>query len=192
MTRLCLLRHGQTSFNLQGRWQGHSDIPLNETGLEQARRAADELSGEHFTAIYSSDLQRARVTAEIIAGKQALSVKTDPRLRELNMGLWEGQLLVDVPEKYPEAWAERLNNPVDARAPGGETLRELADRMFLAISDICAEYQPDDRLLIVAHGLSLASFLCQARSLPLVEAFERIPKNATPISLDWPSILQTG
>ena len=186
MTRLCLLRHGQTSFNLQGRWQGHSDIPLNETGIEQACRAADQLVGEPFSAIYSSDLQRAWVTAATIAQKHSLVVRTDPRLREINMGIWEGQLLSEIPNLYPAAWVERQSNPIDARAPGGESLRELSFRVTQAISDICAENQPADQLLIVAHGLSLAVFVCCANKLPLEESYARIPKNATPIFLDWP------
>ena len=188
MMKLCLLRHGQTSFNLQGRWQGSSDIPLNETGFEEARQAADELAGEHFTAFYSSDLQRARVTAEIIAQKHALPVSTDSRLREINMGIWEGQLLSEIPGLYPEAWAERLRNPVDARAPGGESLRELSLRVTQAIQDICAQYHADDRLVIVAHGLCLAAFLCHVQNIPLEEAYERIPKNAIPKYLDWPQL----
>ena len=186
MTRLCLLRHGQTSFNLQGRWQGHSDIPLNETGIEQARQAADQLVGEPFAAIYASDLQRAMVTAAAIAQNHALPVRTDPRLREINMGVWEGQLLSEIPDLYPDAWTEWKNNPIDGHAPGGESLRELSLRVTLAVTEICAENRPVDQLLIVAHGLSLASFLCSVNQLPLEEAYKRIPKNATPIYLDWP------
>lgn len=185
MTQLCLVRHGQTAWNLEGRWQGHTDLPLNVTGLNQAHLLAAELASLRFTAIYSSDLQRALATAAVIAKNQTLPVKTDPRLRELNMGAWEGQLGSEVPTLYPAAWAERQRSPLESQPPGGESIRQLSQRVIAAITAICAENPPQSRLLIVSHGLALAVFLCHAHGQPLEQARERIPANATPLHLNW-------
>jgi broad specificity phosphatase PhoE len=185
MTRLCFVRHGQTDWNLEGRWQGHADVHLNSTGLTQAAQARDALAGQHFDAIYSSDLQRASVTASVIAQKQFLPVVMDPRLRELNMGEWEGKLVSDIPNLYPDAWSERLENPLGARPPGGESVLDLSQRIIPAVTAICAKHQPDDRLMIVSHGLSLAVLICYVNGWPLGEAFKNIPPNATPLFKDW-------
>jgi broad specificity phosphatase PhoE len=186
MTRLCLVRHGQTAWNLEGRWQGHADPPLNVTGFDQARLLASELANLSFDAIYSSDLQRARATAEAVATNQALFVKTEPRLRELSMGEWEGKLISEIPVLYPAAWAERQRNPVEAQPPGGESVKQLSQRINAAIAEICAENPPEHQILIVSHGLALAVFLCHANGRPLGQAFDHIPRNATPTHLDWP------
>ncbi|HEY3312827.1 MAG TPA: histidine phosphatase family protein [Anaerolineales bacterium] len=185
MTQLCLVRHGETCWNVEGRWQGHSDAPLDENGINQARKVAEELAPRHFTAIYSSDLQRARITAEAIAKIQELPVIIDPRLRELNMGAWEGLLFSDIPTLYPEGWAEHQRWPVEFLYPNGESVQQLARRIVPAIASICAEYPADAQILIVSHGLSLAVFLCHVHGWPLDEAFTRIPRNATPVFLDW-------
>ena len=184
MNQLILLRHGQTAWNLEGRWQGHADPPLNSNGLEQAHQAADELKATHLSAIYSSDLQRARVTAEAIASFHNLPVKIDPRLRELNMGVWEGELVLDIPRLYPVAWADRQARPVDASPPGGESVGQLAERVKRGIDAICLEH-PQEPILIVSHGLALAAFLCLAQTRPLEEAFKSIPPNARPVYLDY-------
>ncbi len=186
MTQLCLLRHGQTDWNVEGRWQGHSDTPLNSTGLDQARQAAEELKSTAFESLYSSDLQRARETAQAVAHFHNLPVKIDARLRELNLGDWEGKLLMDVPQLYPAAWAERQAHPLESRPPGGESVPELAQRVQQAIDAICMENSRGP-VLIVSHGLALATVLCLVQGHPLSEAYERIPSNAHPIYLDYQS-----
>jgi probable phosphoglycerate mutase len=183
MTRFCLVRHGQTDWNLQGRWQGHSDIPLNLTGRKQVRALALELAGEHFDAIYSSDLQRARETAFSVARPRGLPVQLDTRLREINLGKWEGQLAVDVPGLYPREWAERQIDPFHAQPPGGESVSDLARRSLPVFADLCARH-PAGSLLVVSHGLLLAVFLCHFNGLPLQESFNLIPENARPVFVE--------
>ena len=90
MANICFLRHGQTSWNVEGKWQGHTDIGLNETGLFQANNISELLKDQKFEAIYSSDLRRAYSTAEIINRHHNLPIIKDERLREQNLGNWEG------------------------------------------------------------------------------------------------------
>ena len=186
MREIWLLRHGQTDWNLQGRWQGQASFApgLNETGFAQARSAAEELSEIQFGAIYSSDLLRARQTAEAVAEKQGMSVLVDERLREVNLGEWEGMLSEDVKARYPNELRERDENPLHARPPQGETLAEVAERAKAAVNDIL-QRQAQGPLLIVSHGLTLASLVCMSSHIPLERAYEYIPENAKPHRIEW-------
>ena len=185
MTEFLLVRHGQTDWNVDERWQGHSDIPLNPAGLEQARRLAEKLAGQHFKAIYSSDLQRATQTAEVIGTSLGLAYQTDPRLREINLGQWEGMLVSDVRLQFSTAWEERQRNPLNARAPGGETLPEVAARLEQAFNDIASTY-PTGKVLVVSHGLAMKAMVCLARRLPLGNAYTQPWDNATWQVIEWP------
>mgnify|MGYP000918913880 FL=1 len=119
MTELWLVRHGQTDWNVEGRYQGQANPPLNATGLEQAACAAETLAGRTYTAIYTSDLQRARVTAEIIGRRLGMDVLVDPRLREVNQGAWEGMLSTEIQAHYAGEWAARQRDRLHFRPPGG-------------------------------------------------------------------------
>ncbi|WP_296538025.1 histidine phosphatase family protein, partial [uncultured Actinomyces sp.] len=105
MTDLILWRHGQTDYNLQGRIQGRVDIPLNETGREQARRAADGIAALAPTRIVSSPLTRARATAEVLASLTGLGVEIDPGLAEKSFGDWEGLKAADIKKQWPDHYA---------------------------------------------------------------------------------------
>ncbi len=184
MTRLCLVRHGETDWNLEGRYQGQSDIPLNASGRAQAVALARQLPRQCFSAIFSSDLQRARETAEIVAERLQLPVTLDARLREINQGQWEGQLVDVIQERYARLWLERLINPVKIRPPGGETVGEVAARVSAALDAIC-QRAPESLALVVSHGLALATAICQARGTPIGHAYSLIPANADPTWLEW-------
>ncbi len=186
MTEIWLVRHGQTDWNIEGRWQGHADIPLNSTGVEQARRLASILAGNgfRFNAIYSSDLLRAYTTAQEIGRSLALPVHRDRRLREINKGAWEGLLVSQVSELSTEATRQRLEDPLYSRAPGGESLMEVAARLSSAADDIAVAY-PVGPVLVVTHGLALAALLCLANHWPLQEAYNRIPNNAVAQVIHW-------
>lgn len=184
MTFFCLVRHGQTAWNLEGRYQGQSDVPLNETGRAQAIDLARQLKDFTFQAIYSSDLQRARQIAEIVAAAQHQAVNIDARLREIHQGEWEGQLVDVIRAQYPDLWQQRAVDPVSVRAPGGETIREVADRMYAALDEFACLH-PDGNILVVSHGLSLATVICKASHVPIERAYERIPENAVPIWVHW-------
>jgi broad specificity phosphatase PhoE len=186
MKEIWLLRHGQTDWNLQGRWQGQASFApgLNETGLTQARSVAMELSNIKLKAIYSSDLLRARQTAEAVAEQQGLPVLLDKRLREVNLGEWEGMLSDEVNARYPRELEERERDPLHARPPQGETLIEVVERAHAAIMDI-SKKQANSPILIVSHGLTLATLICISNHTPLEKAYEHIPENAKPHRVDW-------
>ncbi|MDP2777935.1 MAG: histidine phosphatase family protein, partial [Anaerolineales bacterium] len=168
MTELWLIRHGQTDWNLTGRWQGQApDAPgLNEAGRAQALALRDELKDVRFSAIYSSEMLRARQTAELIAEPLGLTVTLEPRLREMNLGAWEGMLSSDIEVQNPQELAERARDPFHARAPQGESPLEVAERVIAAVNDIATKHQ-DESVLIVAHGVSLAVIICHALGIQI-------------------------
>ena len=108
MTEILLARHGETDWNSGRRVQGHTDIPLNAAGVEQARALAEQLAGEPLTAVFSSDLSRALDTARAVAAVHGLEVTVDPRLREKNFGTWEGLTDVEIAERFPDASARAV------------------------------------------------------------------------------------
>lgn len=184
MTSLWLVRHGQTDWNLEGRYQGHADIPLNAEGLRQARQLAEKLSGEAFAAIYCSDLQRARVTAEIAAARLGLSVIPLAKLREINQGEWQGRYLAEVKAEFGEPDPVAGEQILNERAPGGESVAEVAVRMKQAADEIATAY-PSGKVLVVTHGLALATLVCQARRIPLQQVYQHIPDNTVVSIVEW-------
>jgi broad specificity phosphatase PhoE len=184
MTSIWLVRHGETDWNLDGRFQGQADPPLNANGLAQATQLAEQLTGASIDAIYCSDLQRALLTARIIGEKLALLPQVDPRLREISLGEWEGMQKEQIQVIFPAVWNRRKLDPVHVPAPGGENLLQLAKRVWTA-TDLIAQRYPAGRVLIVSHGVSLACIICRAQHMPLEQAFHFIPDNAHPIQIEW-------
>ena len=188
MAQLVLIRHGQTDWNLEGRYQGQADIPLNATGLAQAEVLAEKLDGQAWAGLYSSNLQRALQTAQVISTRLGLAVQIDTRLREICQGEWEGQLYRAVVERYSRV-AEGVpiasRTPADVRPPGGESVAEVAERLAAAADDI-ARRHPDQPVLIVGHGLALTTLICRVRGIPLGEVYAHIPENTHPVAIAWP------
>lgn len=139
MTTLLLVRHGETDWNAERRWQGHADVPLNERGREQARALAEELADTEIDAIYASDLSRARDTAEAVGTRLGIPVVTDPALREIDVGPIEG--LTAEESKGIDSWQ-------------GEPKEAHAQRILDALRRI-AERHPAERVLVVTHGGSM-------------------------------------
>jgi probable phosphoglycerate mutase len=159
-TTILLARHGETDWNAARRVQGHTDVPLNERGREQARALAEELADEPLEAVYASDLLRAHETARIVAERKGLHVTVLPELRERNFGTWEGLTDVEVFERFPQA---RTGTWGDA-----ETREELSHRILAALRRI-AERHPDGRVLVVAHGGPLRAALSAAGADPAMQ-----------------------
>lgn len=184
-TILWLVRHGQTDWNLEGRYQGQADTPLNPTGLEEAGRAAQQLTNRPFQKVYSSDLQRAKRTAEMIAQVKNMPVYVDQRLREINLGEWEGQVFDLIQKRYPDEVEQRKRAPLTFRAPGGESVEDIWGRVKQAVDEI-ADQNPGQEVVLVAHGLVLAVLRAYAMDHDISLAYTRIPANAVPERLEWP------
>ena len=186
MTELWLVRHGQTDWNLTGRWQGQAaEAPgLNDTGRAQVLTICEQLKGRRLSAIYSSDLLRAHQTAALIAESLGLPVTLEPRLREINLGSWEGMPSEEIEEKYSLELAERARNPVQARAPNGESPREVAERVLVAINEIASKHR-DESILIVSHAVSLAVIICRFEGFPMEDVYQHIPDNAHAYRVQW-------
>ena len=185
MTRLVLLRHGETDWNREGRYQGQADPPLNEEGRHQAEALVGRLAGRGMETIYSSDLRRASETARILAARLGLPLMLDPRLREIHQGEWEGRWVEDIMQTYPEAWALRWKEPLRARAPGGESILEVEARVSQAVEEI-ASVHPNGVVLIVSHALALASLRCRAHHVPLEGVYQWLLENGAVDEIDWP------
>lgn len=153
MTRLILWRHGQTVFNAEQRIQGQADAELDATGLAQARIAASVLVGYAPDAIVVSDLRRVTATVAPLAAATGLPVHTDPRLRERHFGAWQGLLLSEVRERYPDEHARwRAGaNPIGC---GIEDVGDMAERVALALGEIAGRY-PDSTVVVGCHGASI-------------------------------------
>jgi len=184
MTTLYLVRHGQTDWNLATRFQGHSDIPLNETGLEQAAKAARDFNGLAVDAIYASDLARAQQTAKFFAIDSGLPIQSDARLREIYLGAWEGKIINQIREEYPELVSLRRTQPTRYSAPDGETILQVAQRVGSAADEMSAVY-PQGKVLVVAHGMSMATLYCLAEEIDLDMAFNYIFDNAEIRPVEW-------
>lgn len=113
-----------------------------------------------------------------------MSVIYDQRLREINQGEWEGQLVDTIRARYEDLWQTRSVDPASLRPPGGETVGELANRILAALDDIC-HLHPGDSVLIISHGLALATALCKRRGIPIGQAYSVIPENAEPVWVEW-------
>ena len=187
MTTLWLVRHGQTDWNLAGRWQGQSQAAphLNATGTAQAEAMRARLDLARVQAIYSSDLPRAQETAAILARGTGLAVTVDARLREINLGVWEGLSSELIAARFAAELAERARDPVNARAPGGECAAEVAARVWAAADDM-ARAHPAGPVLVVSHGLALATLICRWRGLGLEQTYGQVPDNAAPVVIEWP------
>lgn len=170
--RLIFVRHGQTDFNNESRYQGHTDAGLSELGRRQAAAVAERLKDEKITAVYSSNLSRASDTAEAIAAFHNLPIQTDDRLRECSFGDWEGLTVTEISETYTELYENYRRDSITHRAPNGERLEDLQKRVVAAVNDI-VEKHPDDTIVIAVHGGPIRAFFCHALGADL-KTFRKI------------------
>jgi alpha-ribazole phosphatase len=175
VTTIILARHGETDWNRDGRWQGHSNTSLNARGKEQARELANELT-EEIDVVYSSDLARARETAEIVAARLGLEVEVDPRLRERGFGAWEGLTHSEIEDRYGEALA-RWRAGEGPGADDAEPFDTFAERMGRFLDDVL-ERHPAERVLVIAHGGSIRVIHALATGLDYVRDHRSIPSVA--------------
>jgi len=170
---ILLVRHGETAWNREGRYQGRTDIPLSDSGEEQVRALRDRLAGIHISLAVSSPLSRARVTAEtILAGRTA--VELDAGLLEISHGGWEGHLASDVARDHAEMFGVWRTAPGrDSPAgPEAETLGDVEARAWPVLEKLAARLGADDIGLITAHDAVNRVLLCRILAVPLTHVWK--------------------
>ena len=162
-----MVRHGETDWNRDNRFQGHADPPLNEAGRVQAQELAAELAGETLGAAYASPLERAHETARILAARLDLDVQLSDALREVDVGSWSGLTRTEVEARFPDGyrrWFEYGHGWDD-----GETYDDLGERVVAGLRRIAATH-PDGHVLAVTHGGPIRSALADAAGVAFGEA----------------------
>lgn len=154
MTKLYVVRHGETDWNIENRTQGaKNDLPLNDKGKAQAAALAQRFKNIEVDYIYSSDLKRAYQTAYEISIVKNVKINTDSRLREMNFGIWEGLTSKDIAEKYGSIFEVWRSNPKECSIPDGETLLMLQERVLKSIDEIINNHKGKN-IVIVSHGIT--------------------------------------
>jgi probable phosphoglycerate mutase len=172
-----LLRHGETAWNALRRMQGHADAPLNDAGRSQARASGDRLATAGIARIVSSDLSRARDTADVVARAAGLATTLDPRLREQALGAWQGMTFAEARERDPDVAARFAARDPDARPPGGETRAEMQARAWEALEAHAASGTTGP-LLLVTHGGVVQALVYRVLGLPLASPRRFLLPNA--------------
>jgi probable phosphoglycerate mutase len=166
MTDFVFIRHGETDWNRQQRWQGHADIPLNEVGLAQAARLGERLAGERADMLVSSDLTRARQTAQPLAEAWQATPVLESGFREQGFGIFEGLDAPTIKAQHADLWVRWLEHSADFAPPGGESLRQFHARVIAAVQ-AAAERHPGRTLVVVTHGGVLDMLWRTVHGLPL-------------------------
>ena len=166
MTKIFLIRHGLTLWNGERKIQGHSDVELAEEGIAQAKLLAEKFPLEKVDAVYSSDLIRAKTTAEILAQKFNLPLQLERNLREANWGDWEGRTFAEIEKSDPLNYERFFRNPEEVQIKNAETFKQLQERAFSAVKKIIAAHL-DENIIIVAHGAINRTILCSILEIPL-------------------------
>jgi probable phosphoglycerate mutase len=166
VTELLFIRHGQTDWNLQQRFQGHIDVPLNAAGQMQAERLAARLAAEPAQAFFCSDLLRARQTAAPLAASWGVAPVAMAGLREQNFGVLEGLDAAGVQSRHPELWLRWQEQQADYALPGGESVRQFHARVVAAVNELAAAHV-GQRVVVVTHGGVLDMLWRTAQGLPL-------------------------
>lgn len=172
-----LVRHGETEANQAGILQGHLNIPLSAQGRKQAELLARALSEIEIDAVYTSDLDRARATAQAIMKYHKCKMIIDRRLREVHCGVLQGKTIAESKEKYPDFFKALKKDPLRVPRPGGESYQDLYERATRAFEDIYERY-PDSTVVIVTHGGVIRCLLAYARG-EIVDPSSPTPINAS-------------
>ena len=160
-SRIFLIRHGETNWNKEGRFQGQIDIPLNDNGKDQARKTSDFLKNTAFTKAFSSSMHRPYETAQIILqNNRDLPIKKIDSLIEISHGLWEGKLESEIREKWPSLLKNWHNKPEAVIMPEGESIKDVSERSIKAFNKICISQEVNDLTLLVAHDAVNKTLIC--------------------------------
>jgi probable phosphoglycerate mutase len=162
-TTIVLVRHGETDWNRERRFQGHADPSLNEEGRRQAVALADLLAGNTFAAVYSSPLRRAHETAEIVAERLGVPIEVSEGFMEVDVGSWSGLMTTEVEQQFPEAF-RRWRATYSGGWTDGETYDELGARVVAELLEIAGRHR-GERVLVVTHSGPIRSVLAAAAGL---------------------------
>jgi broad specificity phosphatase PhoE len=166
--RILLIRHGETDWNRNGRFQGRSDLPLNQKGRDQAHALASALKDEPLTAIYSSPLTRALETAHFIKDfHPSVPLFEEEGLMEMNLGEFEGMEAQRWVVEYPDFIKRWRDTPASVAMPGGESLQEVQTRAIQTLERITRRYPGEGTLLLCSHNFVNRTLLCYALNIPL-------------------------
>ncbi len=184
---LLLCRHGETPWNREGRYQGHTDIPLAPTGEAQARALGKRLAEVKLDRAVASPLSRARKTAELALGERRASTLTfDDGLKEISHGGWEGKLVSEISASHPELLDQWKNRPTASlpAGPNAESLQQVLDRAWAALGRATKGLAADETMLVVAHDAVNRVILCRVLGLPLerVWSFRQAPATLNVLS----------
>jgi len=155
MTRLIIIRHGETDWNIEGRYQGQADPPLNKKGFSQARKLASELTKTGLDVIFSSPLQRAFQTAKVIAEPLNIPVNIEPRLMEIHQGEWQTLLVTEIAARYPEVFHLWETQPWTVRIPGGESIFQVQQRVNAAVDEMVSQHR-NKCIGLVCHRIPIS------------------------------------
>ncbi len=178
VTRLYLIRHGETEGADKKRYKGHIDVPLSENGIKQMERLSKYIrqlivhssQSTKLNAVYCSDLSRAVKSAEVIAGPHAVKPVVVKAFRERNFGIWEGMSFNEIKEKYPEEFNAWADNPLEFSPMQGESTIEVKDRALKALNGVLEKHK-DESIAIVSHGGINRIVLCHLFGTPLENIF---------------------
>ena len=165
--RFYLLRHGETEWNKLGKFQGLTDVSLNELGLAQARDSARAALNWQPSALYASSLTRTVQVAEEIRKMTGLSIVSDPGLRELSLGDLEGVTGAEMRAGWPEVYENWRKNPADVAMPNGESLTQLQERAWRVILEIEQAHSGDGDVVVVSHNFTIRTVMCAILDIPL-------------------------
>lgn len=164
ITKIFLIRHGETDWNKQRRYCGHSDIPLNKKGMRQAKKISRRIKHEKFDTIYSSTAIRAIQTANLATGNKPL--RKIAKIREMNFGIFEGLTHQQLLEKYPKIYQTWLNDPVNTKIPQGESAKQFANRIKNTLGEIITKNK-GNTIAIFAHAGSIRIIIADILKLSL-------------------------
>jgi broad specificity phosphatase PhoE len=180
-----LARHGETEFNVEGRWQGRSDSPLTARGVLQARQLGQALAHEPISAVYSSDLGRAVATGEEVARLHGLTVSRDERLSEIDVGDWTNRLGSEIRASDAGMLQTWLQRPAEARLPGGETLAQTQARALSFFTDRMPSHA-GQTVVVITHGTVGQCILISGLGRPLDDLWlEQRLDNCSISRLEW-------
>lgn len=170
MSRIILIRHGRTAWHAEGRYAGTTDVPLDELGLEQAGRVTRYLEDREIDVVYSSPLSRCLELARLVAGAHGLEVVVDERLKEIDLGRWDGETYSDILEKDGEILKNWTRDPTSVTIPDGESLAVVQERSMDWFHETSASY-PEGTVIASSHGGPIRTIIAGVIGLPLSSAF---------------------